>query len=161
MRLSFVLLMVGVMALAIPVAAQETPPEVVASYDALADTILAVKRAEAAFVRSILAGHLHAAAVRMARGDHELAAAEMALFGNEGDNGIGGVRKKLLEGGHHHNAAGEGQGIFEPGYVIVTKVAKTQCLELASKLRQAETATQRQAIFEEFQGVAKGLLGTE
>lgn len=157
MRLFFVLLVAG--ALAAPVAAQETPPEVVASYDALADTILSVKRAEEAFVRSVLAGHRHAAKVRMARGEHELAAAEIALFGNEGDNAVGGVRKKLLEGGHHHNAEGEEQGIFEPGYVIVTKQAKAQCLDLAARLRKAQTATQRKPIYEEFEDVAEGLLG--
>ncbi len=41
----------------------------------------------------------------------------MALFANEGDNAIAGIRKRLVEGGHHHNAAGEEQGIFEEGYV--------------------------------------------
>jgi len=161
MRFILVLSVACLMATAVPVAAQETPPEVVASYDALADTILAVKRSEVAFVRSILAGHYQAASIAMARGEYERAAGEMALFGNEGDNGIGGVRKKLLEGGHHHNAVGEEKGIFDPGYVIVTKAAKAQCLELASKLRKAQTATQRQPIFKEFEGLAKELLGTK
>ena len=118
-----------------------------------------MKRAEEAFVRSVLAGHLHAAEILMARGEHERAAGEIALFGNEGDNAIGGVRKKLLEGGHHHNAEGEAKGIYEPGYVIVTKEAKARCLELSAKMRQAQTATQRKPIFDEFKVVAEELLG--
>ena len=114
---------------------QSTPAPMVATYGALADAILAVKRTEANFVRSLLDGHYHAAASYSGRGDFQKAAAEMALFANEGDNAIGGVRKRLLEGGHHHNAEGESKGIYEPGYVIITREAKEKALGLSAEMR--------------------------
>ena len=117
-------LVVAIAAGAVLVWAQETPKDMVATYDALADGILALKRAEAGFVRSILDGHRHGAEAHFKAGDMGRAAAEMALWANEGDNAVGGIRKRLVEGGHHHNADGEAKGIYEPGYVIVTKKAK-------------------------------------
>jgi hypothetical protein len=96
--------------------AQETPTSIVTAYDSLADTILALRMTEHSFVKAMLDGHHHAAMVRYQQGNFAAAAAEMALFANEGDNAIGGVRKRLLEGGHHFNAAGEEQGLFEPGF---------------------------------------------
>ena len=73
--------------------------------------------------------------------DDALAAAELALFANEGDNAIGGVRKKLLEGGHHFNAAGEEAGVYEDGYVIVTREAKAAILDPALTVTQPALVT--------------------
>ena len=116
------LLVLAILALAaLPVAAQGTPPSVVQAYESLADTILAVRATEAGFVKAMLGGHRHAAEVLMKQGDYQGSAAQMALFANEGDNAVGGVRKRLLEGGHHFNAAGEDAGIYEPGFVVVTR----------------------------------------
>lgn len=147
--------------LAAPMAAQETPKSVVAAYDALADTILSVRLAESTFVASLLDGHYHAAELLMKKGDFKGAAAQMALFANEGDNAIGGVRKKLLEGGHHFNADGEEQGIFDPGFVIVTREAKQQILADQESLRQATDDAARQAAWDSFSAVAKTLLKKE
>ena len=141
--------------------AQETPPSVVAGYDALADTILALRRAEPAFVAAFLEGHRHGAKARLKAGDFEGCAAEMALFANEGDNAIGGVRKKLLEGGHHYNAEGEEKGIFEPGYVIVTKQAKVDILAAAKAMREAKDDEGRKMAWKTFAGIADGLLARD
>lgn len=154
----FFLLLLLSAPLARPLTAQETPPAVVASYEALADTILAVRRAEAALVRSLLDGHRHAAETLKARGDWQGAAAQIALFGNEGDNAIGGVRKRLLEGGHHYNAGGEEQGVFEQGYVVVTKEAKKNLLVLARTIRTASGDAAREKAWSEFTAIAEKLL---
>jgi hypothetical protein len=141
--------------------AQETPKDTVATYDSLATAILAVKRTEAHFVRSMLDGHHHGAKAYMRAGDYERAAAEMALFANEGDNAIGGIRKRLVEGGHHHNAEGEAKGIYEPGYVVVTKKAKQAALAAATALRRARTDAERKEAWERFAAVANSLLGSD
>ena len=141
--------------------AQETPKDMVATYDALADGILALKRAEAGFVRSLLDGHRHGAEAYMKAGDPGRAAAEMALWANEGDNAVGGIRKRLLEGGHHHNAEGEAKGIFEPGYVIVTKKAKQQALAAAAALRQAPGDAERQKAWQQFLAVVESLKSSD
>jgi hypothetical protein len=138
--------------------AQETPPSIVTAYDALADTILSLRKAEHGFVSAMLDGHLHAAMVRYEQGNYEASAAEMALFANEGDNAIGGVRKRLLEGGHHFNADGEEQGIFEPGYVVVTSEAKKKLLAASAALRQAADDEARAAAWSDFEMTAKKLL---
>jgi hypothetical protein len=130
----------------------------VACYGSLADAILAVKQTEADFVRSMLDGHFHAAKAYMARGDTGRAAAEMSLFANEGDNAIGGVRKRLLEGGHHHNAAGEAKGVYEPGFVIVTREAKQAALEAAAALRSSSDDAAREQAWKAFVAVAEPLL---
>jgi hypothetical protein len=120
-----------------------TPPEMVAAYDALADTILGANKAEEKLVRSILAatyGHAHAELARArqalkagdtaaARAAVENVAAAVGQIGTEGDNAVAGVRKRLLQGGHHHNAAGEVQGLYDEGYVVVTKAAKQAFLD--------------------------------
>ena len=137
---------------------QSTPAPMTAAYSSLADTILAVKATEANFVRSLLDGHHHAAAAYIERGEYQKAAAEMALFANEGDNAIGGVRKRLLEGGHHHNADGEAKGVYEPGYVIVTREAKAKALALSAKMRGAGGADAAKGVWTEFESVAKGLM---
>ena len=137
---------------------QTTPPAMAATYDSLADAILAIKSTEANFVHSLLDGHYHAAAAYAGREDFQKAAAEMALFANEGDNTIGGVRKRLVEGGHHHNAEGEAKGIYEPGYVVVTSEAKKKILELSRAMRQTDDDAKRQAIWKQFSDIAAKLL---
>jgi hypothetical protein len=126
-----------------PQQAPTTPPEVVATYSSLADAILAVKKTEHDLVMSMLTGtYRHAeakvmaasnklAAGQPAKEDVEAAAALVAQLGNEGDNSVAAIRKRLLDGGHHHNAAGEAQGIFDEGFVIVNKEMKKTFLESA------------------------------
>jgi hypothetical protein len=138
--------------------AQETPSSLVTAYDGLADTILAVRGAELGLVGAILDGHRRAAVASYGQGDWQGAAAQIALFANEGDNGVGGVRKRLLEGGHHFNAAGEDQGMFEPGYVIVTVEAKKKLLAASAALRQAADDAARGAAWHDFEAVAAELL---
>jgi len=125
-----------------------TPPEMVAAYEALADAILAADKTEDKLVRAILAatyGHAQAelGRARQALKANDAAGAKSAVgnlaaavgqIGTEGDNAVAGVRKRLLEGGHHHNAAGEAQGIYDEGYVIITKVAKQAFLESSKAL---------------------------
>jgi hypothetical protein len=125
-----------------------TPPELVAAYDALADTILGANKAEDKLVRAILGatyGHARAELerARQALKSNDGAAAKAAVenlatavgqIGTEGDNAAAGVRKRLLEGGHHHNAAGEAQGLFDEGYVVITKVAKAALLDSSKAL---------------------------
>lgn len=137
---------------------QETPKPMVSCYDSLADAILSIKQTEASFVRSLLDGHMHAAKAYVERGDTARASAAMALFANEGDNAIGGVRKRLLEGGHHHNADGEAKGVYEPGFVVVTREAKRKALAAAAKMRQAKTDEERTQAWEDFATVAHELL---
>ncbi len=152
-----VILMLGVLLVA-PLCAQETPPSFTAAYESLADTILAVRGAELHLVAALLDGHRHAAEARMKAGDWKGVAAEIALFANEGDNSIAGVRKRLLEGGHHFNAEGEEQGVFEPGYVIVTREAKEKLLGIAATMRQATTDGDREKAWSDFETVSSGLL---
>lgn len=138
---------------------QETPRPTVDTYSALADSILALKRTEANFVRSMLDGHHHAAMSFQQRGNSERAAAEMALFANEGDNAIAGVRKRLLEGGHHHHHNDDtDKGAYEAGFVIVTKKAKEQILAASSAMRAAKTDAERSAAWAQFEAAAAPLL---
>jgi hypothetical protein len=120
-----------------------TPPEMVATYDALADTILGASKAEKKLALSILAathGHaqselgraksaLKAGDAAAAKAAVENLATAVGQIGTEGDNAVAGVRKRLIEGGHHHNAAGEAQGLYDEGYVIVTRTAKQAFLD--------------------------------
>jgi hypothetical protein len=138
---------------------QETPRATADTYSALADSILALKRTEASFVRSMLDGHHRSALASHQRGDAGRAAAEMALFANEGDNAIAGVRKRLLEGGHHHHADDEGKGVYEQGYVIVTKKAKEQLLAASAAMRAAKSEAERNAAWQTFHALAAPLLG--
>jgi len=141
--------------------AQETPPGMVAAYDALADAILATKATEAKLVAAILEGHRNAAEVAFTAGKDAQAAAEMALFANEGDNAVNGIRKRLIEGGHHHNAAGEEKGLYEPGFVIVTRQAKQEALAAVAALRSAKDEAARADAWRRFVAVADSLLGTD
>jgi hypothetical protein len=136
-------------------AAPTTPAEIVATYNSLADAILAVKKTEHDLVVAMLAGtyrhaeaKINAATQKLASGgpakeDVEGAAALVAQLGNEGDASVAAIRKRLLDGGFHHNAAGEAQGIFDEGFVIVNKETKKALLESAvaiGKMAGAPTA---------------------
>ena len=125
-----------------------TPPEMVATYNTLADSLLALKNTETNLVKTILATAKAHGEAQLARATRSLSAndaagakaaiealaADVAQLGTEGDNSVGAVRKRLIEGGQHHNAAGEAQGIYEEGYVIVTRAAKAKFLESSRKI---------------------------
>jgi hypothetical protein len=160
LKKSLIVLMMSTLLVA-PVMAQETPPTFAAAYESLADTILAVRGAELHLVAALLDGHRHAAEARMKAGDWKGAAAEIAVFANEGDNSIAGVRKRLLEGGHHYNAEGEKQGVFEPGYVIVTREAKEKLLGISTAMRQATTDEARQKAWSDFEAASSKLLDVD
>jgi hypothetical protein len=157
MRSKFVVIGVAVAVCALFTWAQETPKDMAATYDSLADSILGLKRTEANFVRALLDGHRHGAEAHMKAGQWEQAAAEISLWANEGDNKIGGVRKRLLEGGHHHNADGEAKGIYEPGYVIVTRKAKQDALAAAAAVRTAGTDVEKKKAWQDFIAVVESL----
>ncbi|HEV8120546.1 MAG TPA: hypothetical protein VGQ67_06105 [Candidatus Polarisedimenticolia bacterium] len=140
--------------------AAATPPNLVSSYQTLADAILAVKKTESNLVRAILeAAHMRAesdvnrarAALKAndakgAQAAIESAAAAVSQIASEGDASVGSVRKRLLEGGHHHNAEGEQKGTYDPGFVIVTKAAKQQLLDAAKALGQTALAPKADAL---------------
>lgn len=162
-------------ALAQGTAGPATPPEMVATYSALADTVLAAKRAEAELVRSILAAtHAHAqvqlsrAQRAVAAGDTKAAqvavealAADVGQLATEGDNAVAAVRKRLIEGGHHHNAAGEAQGLYDEGFVVVTRAAKQQLLESSRTFGRMAASAKADALDAEWkkvESVYKGLV---
>jgi len=157
---------------ALPAAAADnrtpaTPPEMVATYQALADVILGANKAEDKLVRSILAatyGHAQSELGRArqafkagdaagAKAAVENLATAIGQIGTEGDNAVAGVRKRLLEGGHHHNAAGEAQGIFDEGYVVITKVAKQAFLDSSKALAMAAKDPKAEAVEAEWKKV--------
>jgi len=131
-----------------------TPTEIVSTYQSLADGILALKRTEEGLCRSILAaGSAHARVelvraqsaikagdARAAQGAIEDLAATVGQLATEGDNAVAGVRKRLVEGGHHHNSAGEAQGMFDEGYVVVTRAAKSKLLASSRAIAQMAAA---------------------
>ena len=137
--------------------AQETPQSLATSYGSLADAMIAMKQAEANLVKAVLDHHLQAAEAAMQRGDHATAAAEMALFANEGDNAIGGVRKRLVDAGHHHHAA-DAQGEYEAGYIVVSIAAKQDILAASAALRRATSDSERQQAWSQFETTATELL---
>ncbi|MFQ5878493.1 MAG: hypothetical protein ACE5JH_12560 [Acidobacteriota bacterium] len=144
-----------------------TPAEMVASFDALADAVLAVRRTEESLVRSILgATYAHARVeLRRARasigsGDQQAArralenlAAVVGHLGTEGDRAVAAVRKRLVEGGHHHNAKGEAAGIYDEGYVIVTRAAKKVFLDASRAIGQLAPAPESGALEAEWSRV--------
>lgn len=123
-----------------------TPQELVAAYDSLADTILAASKTEQKLVLSVLATtYTHARATlgaarsklqsgQQARSDIEKLAALVSQLGNEGDAAVAAIRKRLVEGGHHHHAGGEQQGIYDEGFVVVTRAAKKAFLDAAAEI---------------------------
>ena len=137
----------------------ETRKSLVASYESLADTILGAKKTEHNLVVAIIESHHDRARRTLADGKYEESAAEMALFANEGDNAIGGIRKRLIEGGHHHNAEGEEKGIYDAGFVIVTKEAKVKALAASAALLAATDEAGRKRAWTSFHAVAAPLIG--
>jgi hypothetical protein len=137
---------------------QETGKGLVATYDSLADVILGAKKAEKGVVRAILEQHRAHAAGALKQGDAAKAAAEMALFANEGDNAVGGIRKRLLEGGHHHNAEGEAKGVYEEGFVLVTRAQKAECMAASMDLQKAADDAGREAAWKKFDAAAAAAL---
>jgi len=152
-----------------------TPAEMVASYNTLADGILALKRTEENIVKSILAatlghgqavlGHaeraINAGDAKAATAGVEALASDVGQLATEGDNAVGAVRKRLLEGGHHHNAAGEAQGVYEEGYVVVTRAAKAKLLESSRAIAAMAAAPKADALAAEWkkvEGIVGGLL---
>lgn len=147
--------------------ASGTPEEMVATYSSLADGVLALKRSEANLVRSILAvtlshGRLNleralSAAekgeTRTAKAAVEALASDVGQLATEGDNAVGAVRKRLLEGGHHHNAAGESQGLYDEGYVIVTRAAKAKLLASSRAIAAMAAAPKADALKAEWKTV--------
>lgn len=142
---------------ALPLAAQKTPRPLTDAYDALADTILSMRDAESSLVRSILDYHYRRAERAMSSGEWDQVAAEMALFASEGDNAVAGIRKRLLEGGHHFNAAGEEAGEFEQGFVVVTRKAKKRILDASAAVRSDEAG--RKEAWATFEKIAMDLQG--
>jgi len=133
----------------------ETRKSLVDSYSTLADTILGAKKTESNLVRVILEQHAARAKMAFNAERWEDSAAQMALFANEGDNQIGGVRKRLVEGGHHHNAEGEAKGIYDEGFVLVTKEQKAAALAASQALLDAKEEVGRKAAWEAFAKVAQ------
>jgi hypothetical protein len=153
----------------------ETPRELVATYESLADVILATYETEDRLVRSILdAAYAHAqvdlgrarAAIKSndtktAQKALENLAAAVGQLASEGDSAVGAVRKRLVEGGHHNNAEGEAQGIYDEGFVIVTKVAKQSFLESAraiGQLARAPKADALEAVWTKVESTWNGLM---
>lgn len=147
----------------------ETPPQLVETYESLADAILAAKKTEWNLVHSILAttyshaeGAVASAKAKMAqgadaKGEMETAAALVSQLANEGDASVAAVRKRLVEGGHHHHAGGESQGVYDEGFVIVTREAKKALLDAAKKIGRAKDAAALDAAWNEVVAQFKGL----
>jgi hypothetical protein len=142
-----IVLLICTAGIAVPAAdATATPQQLVETYDSLADAILAAKKTEWNLVHTILAttyGHAEAmkkaALAKIDEGadassEIEALATLVAQIGNEGDAGVAAIRKRLIEGGHHHHASGEQQGIYDPGFVIVTRDAKKQFLDSSKSI---------------------------
>lgn len=143
-----------------------TPAELVATYESLADVLLGAKESEKNLVRSILAtAYTHAEVVARrakaaieagqdAEADLEKLASLVSQLGNEGDAAVAAIRKRLLEGGHHHNAEGEQKGIFDEGFVIVTRSARKSFLDSAKKIARMAADPDAAKLDKEWQRVA-------
>lgn len=144
-----------------------TPRQLVEAYDSLADAILATKQTEWNLVHSILAmTYRHAEAALAgakaklqaggdARDDIEKLAALVSQLGNEGDASVAAIRKRLLEGGHHHNAAGEQKGLYDEGFVIVTRKAKKAFLDSANRIGKLAGSPDASSLDAEWQQVTQ------
>ena len=156
--------------------AAATPPELVAAYAGLADTILAASKTERQLILSVLAvTYTHARAVlgtarsrlqsgQDARSDIEKLAALVSQLGNEGDASVAAIRKRLLEGGHHHHAGGEQQGTYEEGFVVVTRPAKKVFLDASTEIGRLAATSDENALNAAWQNVEKqyeALVATE
>ncbi len=99
-------------------AAPVSDPSLVSKYDALANEILETRHREVAMVRSILEATYRDTASALgqvrdtlrspdaaaARPAVEKLATLVAYIATEGDASVAGVRKRLIEGGHHFNS---------------------------------------------------------
>jgi hypothetical protein len=144
-----------------------TPSELVMAYDQLADTILAAKKTEWHMVQSILATTYNHAqgtfataqrklgAGKDVRADLEKLADLVSQLGNEGDAAVAAIRKRLVEGGHHHNVKGEEQGIYDEGFVIVTRKAKKAFLDAAGNIGRMASSPDGDKLEQEWKAVAK------
>jgi len=165
-----VVITICVLALALGVAQAQTdetatPEALVATYDSLADTILGAKKTEWNLVHSILATTYSHAEATMDRAKTRLKAGKdatrqiedlaalVAQMGNEGDASVAAVRKRLLEGGHHHNAQGEEQGLYDEGFVIVTREAKKVFLDAAGRIGKRGSSATADAFSDEWKTV--------
>ena len=170
--LMVLMLLVATVALQLPASAAGaettgTPEQLVATYRSLADTILGAKKTEWNLVSSILAATYRHAEVTLAqargqiqgkkdaKADLEKLATLVSQLGNEGDASVAAVRKKLVEGGHHHHAAEEQQGIYDEGYVIVTRAAKKVFLDAAGQIGKSAQAPNLAALDAEWLKVQK------
>jgi hypothetical protein len=154
-------------------ASPATPPEMVAAYSALADTILAVKRTENDLVRAILAAtyahgevQLDRARRAVAAGDAaaarsavEALAADVGQLATEGDASVAAIRKRLIDGGHHHHSSGEAQGPYDEGFVIVTRAATQQLLGSSRAIGQMAGSPSADALGAEWQKVREVYAG--
>lgn len=143
-----------------------TPAELVDAYESLADVILGAKKSEKHLIRSILAAayrHAEVTAMRAKAGieagqdveaELEALAALVSQLGNEGDAAVAATRKRLLEGGHHHNAKGEEQGIYDEGFVIVTRAARKVLLDSAKRIARMAGAPDADKLAAEWKRVA-------
>ena len=57
----------------------------------------------------------------------------------------------------HHNAEGEAKGIYDPGFVIVTRKAKQQALAASAALQAAKTDEERKQAWQQFAAAADSL----
>ena len=145
----------------------KTPAPLVETYEALGDAILATKKAEWNLVHTILATTYQHAQGAFAKAVSNLEAGEdaraqiealaelVAQLGNEGDASVAAIRKRLVEGGHHHNAKGEEQGVYEEGFVIVTREAKKQFLASAGAIGKLAAKPDAGALKAEWNKVEK------
>ena len=148
-------------------AAVSTPPEMVATYGTLADAILANRKTESNLVNAILAttyAHAEATMGRVktrldakqdARPEVESLAALVAQLGNEGDAAVAAIRKRLIEAGHHHHSSAEQQGIYDEGFVVVTRVARQAFMDAAGRIGKLSVAPDKLKLETEWQAVAK------
>jgi len=144
-----------------------TPAALVDTYDSLADAILAGKKTEWNLVHSILAStYQHADGVmraaehklqagQSARDEIETLAALVTQIANEGDASVAAVRKRLIEGGHHHHSGGEQKGIYDEGFVIITREAKKAFLDAGKKIGRMSGTSDAAALRAEWSKVEK------
>jgi len=137
------------------------------TYSSLADVILGARETETHLVHSILSATYRHAEGMLARAKEKLKsgkpareeveglAALVSQLGNEGDASVAAVRKRLLEGGHHHNAAAEQQGIYDEGFVLVTRAAKKSFLAAASAIGKLASGTDAAALDAAWQPVVR------
>jgi hypothetical protein len=112
-----------------------------ATYENLANAIIAIEKTEDELVKTILMGY-HAAAqrhLRMGMRDEanrkahfEAAAAEISNIANEGDAAIRAIRQRLAQAGHTHNTDVE----TKEDYLFVASREKKELLALAQKVAQ-------------------------